>query len=245
MKTNVRLSLVCSLGIVCTIPLGCSNLASQGINVDGVRMYQQGNYQQAAYRFQEAIANDPTSPDGYYNLAAVLHQSGRLNQRESDYRQAEDLYNQCLEYDPNHVECYRGLAVLLTETGRTDAAFRLLQGWKASQPNLANPRIELARLHQETGSTDAAKGQLVEALAIEPHNGRALAALGRIRDSEGDYRQALENYQRSLAVNRHQPDLQNRVAALQAALGQPAALSSNGTEPVTRVVQQPASSVRY
>lgn len=245
MSTDLRPWLIAHALIACSALMGCNNLASQGINVDGVRIHQQGNYQQAALRFQEAIASNPASPDGYYNLAATLHQSGRMYGREADLRQAEDLYNQCLERDPNHVECYRGLAVLLTDTGRTDAAFRLLQGWKAGSPHVASPRVELARLLQETGNTETATSQLVEALAINPHEGRALAALGRIRDEQGDHRQALGNYQRSLAVNRQQPHLRNRVATLQATLGQSVAQSTSDSPTNTRIVRQPSTSVRY
>ena len=59
---------------------GCSNIASQAANVEGVRLYQQGNYQQASDRFQQAIAQDPKSPEGYYNLAAVAAQNGHALQ---------------------------------------------------------------------------------------------------------------------------------------------------------------------
>lgn len=222
---------------------GCE-LASQGMNVDGVRMFQQGNYQGAAERFNRAIANDPVSPDGYYNLAATLHRSGTMYGRESDLQQAENLYNQCLEHDPNHVECYRGLAVLLTETGRTDAAFRLLEGWHRLSPHSAEPKIEIARLLEETGNNEAAKAQLVEALALDPHHSRGLTALARLRDREGDHVQALADYQRSLAINRMQPEVRTRVATLQAALGGPAAPPVVPSSE-TRFVRQPAATARY
>jgi tetratricopeptide (TPR) repeat protein len=222
---------------------GCE-LASQGLNVDGVRMYQQGNYQGAAQRFNSAIANDPVSPEGYYNLAATLHRTGTLFGRSEDLKQAENLYNQCLEWDSNHVDCYRGLAVLLTETGRTDAAFRLLEGWHKRNPHSAEPKIELARLLEETGGDAAAKAQLVEALALDPHNSRALTALARIRDREGDHLQALSDYQRSLAINRMQPEVRARVATLQAALGG-AASSALLPTTETRFVRQPSVTSRY
>lgn len=222
---------------------GCE-LASQGLNVDGVRQFQQGNYQAAAERFTSAIANDPVSADGYYNLAATLHRTGTLFGREEDLKQAENLYNQCLEWDSDHVDCYRGLAVLLTETGRTDAAFRLLEGWHKRSPNSAEPRVELARLLEETGSDEAAKGQLAEALALDPHNSRALTALARIRDREGDHLQALSDYQRSLAINRMQPEVRARVATLSAAIGGGATASAIPTSE-TRFVRQPSATARY
>jgi tetratricopeptide (TPR) repeat protein len=215
--------LLAALALCLAAATGCSNIQSQAANVEGVRLYQQGNYQQASDRFQQAIAQNPKSPEGYYNLAASLHKTGTLYNRPADLKQAETLYNQCLERDPNHTECYRGLAVLLNETGRQQDAYKLLNQWSNANPKSADPKIEVARLLEESGQQEQAKEQLVNALTIDPHNARALTALGRLRDQQGDHQQALANYQRSLAANRFQPEVAARVAQLQGAIGGPAA----------------------
>ena len=224
---------------------GCSQMNSQALNAEGVRLYQMGSYQQAADQFQRAIASDPKSGTSYYNLAAALHKSGKLANQPNDLAQAERYYNQCLEYDPNHTECYRGLAVLLAETGRRDASFRLLEGWASRSPTLADPRIELARLLEESNNLPQASSRLVEALAIDPNNSRALTALGRLREVSGDRAQALANYQRSLSINRFQPEIAARVAALQASgAGIVPSPLANPT-PNTRTADQWQSTVRY
>jgi len=222
---------------------GCTNMTTQALNAEGVRLYQNGNYQQASAQFQRAIAANPKSANGYYNLASSLHKNGKLYNRPEDLLQAEQLYNQCLEHDPDHAECYRGLAVLLSETQRQDASFRLLEGWASRSPSIAEPRIELARLLEETNNLPQASARLVEALAIDPHNSRALTALGRLRELSGDTRQALANYQRSLSINRFQPNLTARIASLQAATAvtTPIVTPPNGT----RTVQQWQPIVRY
>lgn len=194
---------------------GCESLASRGMNAEGVRLFQQGQYAPALQQFQQAIYNDPKNPDGYYNLAATYHRMGNAEHRQADLEQAERLYNQCLDQDPNHRECYRGLAVLLIEQNRTQEAFRLVQGWVERQPTSADARIELARLCEEFGDVKSAKERLVEALSINPNDTRALAALGKIREQLGEKEQALANYQRALALNRFQPEVAARVAALQ------------------------------
>lgn len=235
--------ILAAIALLLTASAGCSNIQSQAANVEGVRLYQQGNYAQASDRFQQAIAQNPKSPEGYYNLAASLHKSGTLYNRPADLQQAENLYNQCLERDPNHTECYRGLAVLLNETGRQQEAFKLLNHWSNANPKSADPKIELARLLEESNQQEQAKEQLVAALTIDPHNSRALTALGRLRDQQGDHMQALANYQRSLASNRFQPEVQARVAQLQGAVGVPAvaapaaavdAHTANGAVPPVR-----------
>ncbi len=233
-----------TLGIVVCLAAasGCSNIQSKAANVEGVRLYQQGNYQQASDRFQQAIAQNPKSPEGYYNLAASLHKTGTLYNRPNDLKQAENLYNQCLERDPNHAECYRGLAVLLTETNRKQEAFNLLNHWSSNSPKSAEPKIELARLLEESNQTEQAKAQLVDALTIDPHNARALTALGRLRDQSGDHMQALANYQRSLSENRFQPEVAARIAQLQgaaAATGKVPTAIAPPSEPRTATTSQP------
>src|SRR6185295_5435011 len=47
--------ILAALALCLTAATGCSNIQSQAANVEGVRLYQQGNYQQASDRFQQAI----------------------------------------------------------------------------------------------------------------------------------------------------------------------------------------------
>jgi len=195
--------------------LGCGSFSSQGLNAEGVRLFEQTRIEDAMQQFQRAIDRDPSNADGYYNLASSYHRLAAANHRASDLAQAERYYYLCLDRDPEHRECYRGLAVLLVEQGRSEEAFRLLQGWADRRPNSADPKIELARLCEECGDRQRAKQQLSDALQADATNPRALAALGRIREQEGDQVQALSNYQQSLYANRFQPEVASRVAALQ------------------------------
>jgi tetratricopeptide (TPR) repeat protein len=203
---------------------GCGMLAYEQ-NTEGVRFFQEANYQAAVDRFQAAAQNDPYNADAYYNLAATYQRLGTTYQRPGDLAQAENLYHQCLDRDPNHKDCYRGLAVLLAQQGRTDEAFKLVQGWSDRNPALADARVELARLHEEYGDRDKAMSQLVDALNVAPNNTRALTALGRLREQAGDTSQALANYSRALQQDSNQPELASRVAALQ---GRP-----YGTQPLS------------
>lgn len=194
---------------------GCGGFASQGLNAEGVRLFEQARYEQAVRQFQQAIYNDPTNADGYYNLAAAYHRLGMLNRSQAELEQAESYYNQCLDRNPDHRECYRGLAVLLVEQQRKEEAFRLLEGWADRNLGSPEPRIELARLNQEFGDRQAAEANLVDAVALDPNNPRALAALGHLREQMGQHAQALANYQRSLMNDRFQPEVAARIASLQ------------------------------
>jgi len=175
-------------------------------------------------------------------LAATYHQLGKLHHKPADLTQAESYYHQALDRNPNHTDCYRALAVLLVEQNRSKDAFRLMEGWSDRNPSLAAPKIELARLSEEQGNKDAAKQNLIDAIAIDPNNAKALAALGKIREETGDAQQALANYQRSLALNRFQPQVAARVASLQGVTPAGPIVTPPGG---TRTVSTPAPQGRY
>jgi tetratricopeptide (TPR) repeat protein len=233
------LELAAALCLLATV--GCGMMAS-GQNSEGVRLFQQGNYDAAAQRFRQAMQTEPNNPDSYYNLAAYYHRQGKLQSRGVDLAQAESYYKQCLDHNPNHLECRRGLAVLLVEQGRSEEAFKMMEDWETENPGLAAPKVELARMFEEFGDKEAAKQHLTAALAIAPDDPRALAALGKLREESGDMNQALANYQRSLAVNRFQPELAQRVNSMQASGVSSAAsyIPAGGT----RVVAGPSGTIR-
>jgi tetratricopeptide (TPR) repeat protein len=213
--SNLQSPANCLLAGLLLMITGCGGITASGRNSEGVKLFQQAQYDQALRSFQEASYADPANADAYYNLAATYHNLGKAGNRQSDLEKAETYYNLCLDRNPNHAECYRGLAVLLAEQGRTQEASRLIEGWVSRQPTSADAKIELARLCQEFGDQNNAKEYLIEALALQPDNPRALAALGKIREDSGDRAQALANYQRSYWYDSHQPQVASRISALQ------------------------------
>jgi tetratricopeptide (TPR) repeat protein len=215
---------------------GCSTTADFH-NVEGVRLYQQANYQTALQHFQQAVSANPQNPDAYYNLASTLHRLGaRANDRKL-LTQAEAVYNQCLDLNENHVECRRALAVLLIETDRAPRAMKLMTNWVAQRPDLADAQIELARLYEESGDADKAFQHLSQAMVVDPRNARAWTALGNLREKSGDKDQAIANYRRSLELNPMQPAVGARVASL---LGSGAPAVTIPASPGTRTVTVPS-----
>jgi tetratricopeptide (TPR) repeat protein len=213
---------------------GC-DMMSHSDNVAGVQLFEQGNYAAATQRFQQAVQDNPSDADSYYNLGATYHRLGKLYKRPTDLQQAETNYHLCLDKNPDHRDCYRGLAVLLVEQNRPNDAFALVQQWGERNPSSPDAKIELARLFQEFGDKNAAMAHLQEAITLQPDNPRALAALGKLKEESGDSQQALAVYQRSLASNRFQPELSARVAALQSAgpVAGGAPVGADGTRIVT------------
>lgn len=201
--------------------VGCGRFTGSDSS-EGVRLYQQGNYLGAVNSFERALDDQPGNPDCFYNLGATYHQQAKLFGRAGDLETAEQYYHLCLARNPNHPACQRGLAVLFIETGRSPEALEQLQQWAAREPGNPEPRIELARICHEQGDELDAENYLIDAVAIDPGNPRALVALGQMREASGDSTQALANYSRALEIDRNQPTVAAKVAAL----------SNNVTQPV-------------
>jgi len=250
-RSTVNSRLISALGTFCLAAAslgtaGCTQMVASGQNASGVKLHQQGLYQGAVERFQQAILSDPNNGDGYYNLAATYHQLGKTQKNDAFLQQAETYYNQCLDRNANHRDCHRGLAVLLVEENRSEEAVRLMEGWAQHSPAVADPKIELARLSEEFGDKDASLKHLQDALALEPSNSRALIALGHVQEELGDQAQALANYQRALSLDRWNTELQSRATAMRTALSTapltasaaPAAAPGPGT---VRVSAQPGT----
>jgi Tfp pilus assembly protein PilF len=205
---------------------GCrSNMGQNGF---GVSLFQQGRYSEALQQFELAKQSDPSNPDVYYNLASTYHRLG-VNAKDAKMMEtSEALYNQCLDLSPDHVDCHRGLAVLLVDSGRSEKAFSLLKNWTQRSPTLSDSRVELARLHQEFNQTKASEQYLDEALAMDPRNAKAWAAKGKLRESSGELMQAVQNYQQSLAINTSQPELYQRIGALNVRIAQASSGAGSG-----------------
>lgn len=219
---------------------GC-RMVADGQNIEGVRLQQQGQHQAALQQFQQAITSQPTNADAYYNMAATYHRLGVQQNDQKAVDQAETLYNQCLDLNEDHVDCRRGLAVLLKETNRADRAFNLMKNWANSSPQLADARVELARLYEESGDYETAKLHLNKAILLDQNNSRAWAALGNIREQLGDTQQALANYQRSYNLNSFQTGVAQRIASLSGAtIG-----SGFATGGDTRIVTRPMPGQNY
>ena len=200
------------IGLVCCA--GCGGIGRSD-NAQGVALYQQGNYRDAASHFQQALARQPGNPDCFYNLGATYHQQAKLFKNPADRNVAEQYYHLCLARNPDHEACQRALAVLLVEEDRRDDAVAQLRGWSQRQPYDPDPHVELARLAQEQGDLAQAEKELTAALAVAPNDPRALVALGALREASGDPSQALANYSRALAAHPSQPVVAAKVAALQ------------------------------
>lgn len=216
--------------VLLIISIGC-NTGPQQHNITGTEAFNQGQYSAAINEFQQAMTENPSDSNTYYNMAASYYAMGKKSNNSQYVSQAEQLYRQSISLNDQNADAYRGLAALLIETNREQGAFELVNSWKTKYPGSSAPSIELARLYQEYGDNRRAADQLSDALRVDPSNVRALAAMGHIRELQGQPQLALDNYMRVLQVDSKQAAVATRVAALQAQMNQQASLAAGGIPP--------------
>ena len=188
---------------------GCNSMHGWTTNRTGMRAYKDGNYAVAKDSFQKSLYDEPTNADYAHNLGAALKKTG-------DNDGAERAYRHALALDPSHQPAHHSLAMLLTEQGRTQEAHDLAQMWSDTEPYLPESHIELAWLQRETGDSAGAEQSLRNALRIQPNNDVATAQLGDLYRTTGQNDRAVAMYQRSLHTNWFQPQVQSRLATMNA-----------------------------
>lgn len=204
-----------SLSILCKVALlgffvtniGCYGTNGWVMNRSGMRQYKRGHYAQARHRFARAIAHDPCNPDYRHNLAMAIQKQGDLAASERILR-----YN--LSIDAMHQPTYHSLAQVMISQGRGTEAQELISSWAATQPYVPEANIELAWVQRESGDIAGAEQSLQNALRADPTHPIALAHLGQLYQTTGRPDQAAAYYQRSLASDWDQPEVQSRLATL-------------------------------
>jgi tetratricopeptide (TPR) repeat protein len=166
------------------------------VNMAFVRLAQH-DFEAARATAEDAIASFADEPDAYAARGDALLALGRYDEAGADYRLL-------LEKAAGPAAHARN-AALAEVYGNTDLA---AQFWQAAIDSdsqdapeaSAWARVQLANLHWLTGNLDRASYEYETALTVFPGYGAAEAGLGRVAAAEGDDSEAIEHYQRAVAV---------------------------------------------
>lgn len=128
---------------------------------------------QATALAEEAIALDPTLPDGHCALARVL----LCSELEQAHRDARAVLEHALELDPDHDPAHVALAVLDREAGRLDSALARLD--RVVRSGNAHPLTFVLRgsIHAARGERSEARLDFTRVMKLAPESGLVDAEL--------------------------------------------------------------------
>jgi protein O-GlcNAc transferase len=171
-------------------PLATSE--SEALKNQGNAHLGNGQLDDAAECFRQAIALNPLYAEAHYNLGITLKELGQFNEAMGYYRRA-------LEIKPDYAEAHYKLGNALNDLGQFNEAVASYRRALEIKPDYTYAHTNLGNALKELGQFNEAVASYRRALEIQPdfaevhyNLGIALKELGQFNGAVASYRRALE-----------------------------------------------------
>jgi tetratricopeptide (TPR) repeat protein len=182
----------------------------------------------AAFRYEEALAHEPTDLFAHHRLAAIYvahnqleqaveHHKAILNHEPQEqavrtslahllqllgrHKEAVWEYEKALCLDPDNWDLQMELAEQFERMGNSDAAIDRLRVLCEKNPQFPDLHLRLANLYSTRGDDRGATAEYAEALSVHPDYLDCHIAAARHELKMGRTEQALEHFQRAITIN--------------------------------------------
>ena len=153
------------------------------VGIQGNLFYQEGKYQEALAKYDEAIELDPNEVTYRKNKALTLSIQGIKLHKECKFREAITKFDKAIELDSNHPEYRKYKALILNDEGG---------------------------IFHNTSKYNEAIGKLDEAIELDPNNttyynnkASAIGMQGSILHQNGQYQEAIVKFDEAIKLNPH------------------------------------------
>ncbi len=154
---------------------------------EALQLSRSGKEQDAATKFEEAVADDPNFAFAYSKLALSYHSLGFDDKADIASRRAMTLSESLPAKEKYRIEANH--AVITNDTAKGIAAYEKLT---AANPDDIDAQMALAGLYEQTSNYDEARKRLAKVRAADSKNVDALLASGRVEVSAGNEQAGLE-----------------------------------------------------
>ncbi|MGH8517610.1 MAG: tetratricopeptide repeat-containing sulfotransferase family protein, partial [Panacagrimonas sp.] len=152
----------------------------------------EGQFEDAAQCFAEAVRIDPRHADGWHNLGTALKNLGR---RQSAFQALKTA----LLLEPTRAGTYFNLGNLLIDAGQLEDAIECFERAARHDPKLARARSSLAQQLSQAGKVRRAEQLFRQSVGLDPQHVQGWFGLGRTLEDTGDADNALACYEQVLA----------------------------------------------
>ena len=176
----------------------------------GLDLWRQGNYLEAAKRFEAATKDDPSFALAFSLLGQTYHNLGYDEQ-------ALQYSNQAVDQSGNMppTEKYMIQAVNARLQNNFDKAIEAYDNLSKLLPNDPQVQFELGALYESHGALDQAHEHYARVVQSDPKYVEALLAVGRIETKRGNPQAALDYLNRALSSAVELNNQQGKANALQ------------------------------
>jgi tetratricopeptide (TPR) repeat protein len=180
---------------------GCADTLtySHDAQLQGMNLYRQGDYADAAGAFRNSVRQDPQNYEAYYWLGKSYEQLKQYQQAIAAYHSARETIGATLngKYDTEtHDNILIGLASAMAKCDQRDIETNAIQR-QAESKGTADNWFVLAKVFEDRGDADSAIDAYNRAALLEPNNflvqkhyGIFLARVGQTQRAEGPLRRA-------------------------------------------------------
>ena len=179
---------------------------------EGNQFLQQGNYAEAALRYEQAVRLEPGDEDLHYNLGIALAKLGKTEEAKKHYAEAlqlfpdhgdahnnfgnllmlenkpaegTDHFREAVRVMPDNASFHNNLGTALGLQGKAAEALGEFAQAVKLKTNYVEARVNLANACLAEGRVDEALAQLNEALRLKPDFQPAIQTLRRARQKQG------------------------------------------------------------
>jgi len=178
---------------------------------EGNQLLTQGNYEEAARKYEQAVAISPEQEDLHYNLAIALARLGKPEEAKKQYEEALRIFpdyaeahnnlgnllmnenkleeaigrfREAIKNVPENGSFHNNLGTAFGRQGKIAEAIGEFEEAVKQSPNYVEARVNLANAFLTTGRVEEATVQLSEALRLKPDFKPALQAMQRARQRQ-------------------------------------------------------------
>ena len=188
------------------LPINASKPPQQQLN-SLLKLYQTKHYSEAEKLAISITQEFPKHQFAWKVLAAVLKQTGRINE-------SLIISQKSLQLEPKDAEAHNNLGVLLQEAGRLDEAETSYRKATILKPDYTEAHNNLGILLKELGQLNEAETNCRKATILKPKFAEAHYNLGIILKEFGRLEEAVTSYEQAIALMPDYTDAYNNLGVL-------------------------------
>jgi tetratricopeptide (TPR) repeat protein len=163
------------------------------------------SYEDAINYFEKAIAQNPSSPEAWYEKGLALgnlgaYEDGKIK-KNNYYKEAKICYERAIQLNPDYEDAFRELAWIESRMDNSGKGFELIEKAIDMNPNDAEAYNTKGEIFFYLNNFDDALIWYHKAITINPKNSNAWYNIGKTEEELGHEKEAGEAYQKSNEID--------------------------------------------